>query len=50
MLAADFDAAWTSPTGTARNAAYLEIEDLWRQIDHLNDALRGRRPRGVTIN
>jgi hypothetical protein len=50
MLAADFDAAWASPIGTARNAAYLEIEDLWRQVDQLNDVLKGRRPRGVTFN
>jgi hypothetical protein len=50
LLAADFDAAWASPAGIARNVAVLEIEALWRQIDHLNDALRGRRPRDVTIN
>jgi hypothetical protein len=50
LLAADFDAAWASPVGIARNVAVLEIEALWRQIDQLNDALHGRRPRDVTIN
>jgi hypothetical protein len=50
LLAADFNAAWASPIGIARNAASREIEPLWQQIDHLNDALKGRRPRGVTIN
>ena len=50
LLAADFDAAWASPAGIARNAAAHEIEDLWRQVDHLIDALHGRRPRDVTIN
>jgi hypothetical protein len=50
LMKADFDAAWASPAGIARNAAAREIEDLWKRIDHLNNALRGRRPRGVTIN
>jgi hypothetical protein len=50
LLASDFDAAWASPVGIARNAAAREIEDMWRQIDQQSDALHGRRPRGVTIN
>jgi hypothetical protein len=50
LLAADFDAPWASPIGIARNAVVLEVEALWRDIDQLNDILRHRPPRGITIN
>jgi hypothetical protein len=50
MLRAGWDAAWASPAGVHRNAAAHEIEALWGQLDHLNDALRGRSPKGVTLH
>lgn len=50
LLDADWEAARAYGELTGRDAAVREIEDLWRQIDHLNDALHGNRPRGVTIN
>jgi hypothetical protein len=50
LLDADWEAARAYGELSGRSAAVREIEALWREIDHLNDALKGRRPRGVTIN
>jgi hypothetical protein len=50
LLDSDWEAARTFGELSGRAAAVREIEDLWRQIGHLNDALKGRRPRDVTLN
>ena len=50
LLDADWEATRVYGELSGRDAAVREIEALWWQIDHLNDALRGRRPRGVTID
>jgi hypothetical protein len=49
-LNADWKAARAYGELSGRSAAVREIEALWDEIDHLNDALKGRAPRGVTLN
>jgi hypothetical protein len=50
LLNADWEAARAYGELSGRSAAVREIEALWGEIDHLNDALKGRAPRGVTLN
>jgi hypothetical protein len=50
LLNTDWEAARSYGDQAGRTAACYEIEGLWVEIDHLNDALRGRRPRDVTLN
>jgi hypothetical protein len=46
----DWEGARAYGDATGRTAATYEIEVLWLEIGRLNDALHGRRPRGVTLN
>jgi hypothetical protein len=50
LLKTDREAAQAYEEASGRAAACYEVYALWGQIDHLNDALKGRRPRGVTLN
>ena len=50
LVMTDLDAARAFGIDSGREAATAEVYTLWAQIDHSNDTLHGRRPRGVTLN